>query len=78
MKNLRTVLHIALFVLGSFQVFANADSTGETAGIVNPTSSAGDDYRIQARAAHEFKRFVNRRHVDILIVGKGGAILICL
>jgi hypothetical protein len=74
MKKLTTALVLALFVSGSLPVPANANSTVEAAGLINPagySATASDRYRIYGSGSHEFKRFVNRGHVDILVVGDG-------
>lgn len=80
MKNLLTTLFIALFVLGSLPALPEEDtnSTAETANITGTASYAGDGYRISGSRAHEFRLFINRNRIDILIVGDGGSILICM
>ncbi|HEX8738275.1 MAG TPA: hypothetical protein VF721_23270 [Pyrinomonadaceae bacterium] len=77
MKNRATILCSILFVLGILPLFQKA-LAGETEIIIDVRSYTGDNYRLYGNSTREFRHFVNQSHLDIVIIGAGGAILICI
>jgi hypothetical protein len=71
MKTLATILFAALMISTSSTVSANIISTTEPANIAYSMCCTEGGHPIHAHSAHEFRHFVNRGQVDILISGDG-------
>lgn len=74
-KNLMTVFFVALTVLVNLPVtaMANAAPIIEATGIITAASYKSSEHRIYGNDVDNFNVFLNRGHVDILIIGDGSS-----
>lgn len=68
-----TALIIALIVLGNLPILANTNSTAEVTSIISTANSSWCCYSISGKDTDQFNIFVNRGHVDVLIIGDGSS-----